>query len=68
MRITQKNNEEGYIEENVKPFDPVIFFLKHLHYWPYVLISVVLALNKGGRRWEFHSVNEFASTAKALQE
>lgn len=44
MKIIQNNTEEGYIEENKKPFDPVKFFLKNLHYAPFILLSIIIAL------------------------
>jgi len=45
MKIIQNNMENSFRpEEKVETFDPIQFFLKHIKYWPYVFISVVVFL------------------------
>lgn len=45
MKIIQDNMERrGSSEDSVEAFDPIKFLLKYIKYWPYILISVIMAL------------------------
>jgi tyrosine-protein kinase Etk/Wzc len=43
MKLGQNTSEEMYVEEKAKVFDPVKFFSKFVKYWPYFLLSIIIA-------------------------
>jgi tyrosine-protein kinase Etk/Wzc len=48
MKSIQNNMENSFRpEEKVETFDPIKFFVKYIKYWPYIFVSVSLALIAG---------------------
>jgi tyrosine-protein kinase Etk/Wzc len=45
MKIIQNNMENNFRpEEQMEVFDPIKFILKYIKYWPYVFVSILIAL------------------------